>query len=331
MLNENQLVKRTGRRIPSARGAGLRLGIGDDAAIISVHPRSEWVLSCDSFLESVHFLAASTPTDSVGYKSLMRAASDLAAMGAIPRLFLMTLALPPARTGAWFDAFLRGMARAARSLGMRLAGGDTTRSRTVSISITVLGEVAPGRYVTRSGAHPGDLIYVSGRLGRAALGLALLRRGGGHDPRLRPLLRPHFYPRIRIDLGRWLARNRIASAMMDISDGLSTDLARLCAASHAGARIQANRIPTPTIPAFLSHRPRLPKFDPLHLALHDGDDYELLFTVSPKNVKRLRSAPGFSQLTRIGEITRARKVLLVAPDGTARPLPPLGWDPFLGA
>jgi thiamine-monophosphate kinase len=328
MLNENQLVERTGRRIPSATGAGLRLGIGDDAAIISVRPRAEWVVSCDSFLERVHFLPGATPPDSVGYKSLIRAASDLAAMGATPRLFLMTLALPATRTGAWFDAFLGGMARAARSLGMRLAGGDTTKSRTISISITVLGEVALGRYVTRSGARPGNLIYVSGRLGRAALGLALLRRVGRRDSRLRGLLRPHFYPRVRIDLGRWLAQNRVASAMMDISDGLSTDLARLCAASRAGARIQALHVPTPTIPAVLSSLPHLPKFDPLQLALHGGDDYELLFTVSPKNAKRLRAAPGFAQLTHIGEITRARKILLVAADGTARPLRPLGWDPF---
>jgi thiamine-monophosphate kinase len=131
MVNENQLVERTGRRIPSAGGAGLRLGIGDDAAIVVPRRGTEWVLSCDSFLEGVHFLAASTPPDSVGYKSLIRAASDLAAMGATPRLFLLTLAMPASRTGAWFDGFLRGMARAARVLGMRLAGGDTTKSPSV--------------------------------------------------------------------------------------------------------------------------------------------------------------------------------------------------------
>lgn len=330
MVNENQLVERTGRIVPSrnTRKGGLRLGIGDDAAIIAPSGRTEWVVSCDSFLEGIHFHAGFTPPDSVGYKSLVRAASDLAAMGATPRLFLMSVAIPASRTEAWFDGFLRGLARAARSLGMRLAGGDTTKSRTVSITITVFGEVAPGRYVTRSGAHAGDLIYISGRLGQAALGLALLRRARGRDPRLRRLLQPHFYPAMRINLGRWLARRRLASAMMDISDGLSTDLARLCASSGVGAHIVAERIPIPRIPALLLNRLGRRKLDPLQLALHGGDDYELLFTVSPNNARRLRSAPGFSNLTAIGEITRAKKILLVAPDGSSTALRPLGWDPF---
>jgi len=328
VLNENQLVERTGRRIPSAEGAGLRLGIGDDAAIVTPRRGTDWVLSCDPFLEGVHFLPNVTPADSVGYKSLVRAASDLAGMGATPRLFLMSLALPANRTGKWLDGFLGGMARAARSLGMRLAGGDTTRSRTVGISITVVGEVAPGRFVTRSGARPGDLIYVSGRLGRAALGLALLRGGRRRDLQLRGFLQPHFYPRIRLELGRWLAKNRIASAMMDISDGLSTDLARLCAASGAGARIQSESVPQPVVPATLLQRSGLTRLDPLRLALHGGDDYELLFTVPRRSARRLRSAPDTHQLTCIGEITRGRRILLVAADGAATPLRPLGWDPF---
>ena len=328
MLNENQLVERTARRIPSAKGAGLRLGIGDDAAIVRARRGAEWVLSCDSFLERVHFLPDVTPPDSVGYKSLVRATSDLAATGATPRLFLMSLALPTNRTGKWLDGFLGGMARAARSLGMRLAGGDTTRSRAVSISITVIGEVAKERFVTRTGARPGDLIYVSGKLGRAALGLALLRRGSRRDPRLLSLLRPHFYPHIRLELGRWLAQKRVASAMMDISDGLSTDLARLCAASRVGARIQSQRVPRPSIPARPLLRSGPKRLDPLRLALHGGDDYELLFTVPPRSARRLRSAPDAHELTCIGEITRARKVVLVSPDGSSRPLRSLGWDPF---
>src|SRR5271156_3256850 len=156
----------------------MRLGIGDDAAILAPGRNVEWVLSCDAFLDGVHFLAKSYPPDSVGYKSLVRAASDLAAMGAEPRLFLLTLALPARLTGAWLDRFLRGMGRAARLLGIRLAGGDTTKSATGSITITVLGEVARGLAVTRSGARPGDILCVSGRLGRAQLGLELARIGG---------------------------------------------------------------------------------------------------------------------------------------------------------
>ncbi|HSY58489.1 MAG TPA: thiamine-phosphate kinase, partial [Terriglobales bacterium] len=236
MNREDQLVERTVRTIPSAssrwRSRGVSLGIGDDAAVLAPTGRTEWVLSCDAFLEDVHFLANSHPPDSVGYKSLARATSDLVAMGAKPRYFLLALALPASRTSAWLDSFLRGMARAGRFLGMRLIGGDTTNSSWISISITVLGEIARGRALTRCGAKPGDIIYVSGKLGRAQLGLDLVLNKLTRSPEFQNLLRPHLYPKIRVKLGEWLAQNRIASAMMDISDGLSTDLGRLCKASR---------------------------------------------------------------------------------------------------
>jgi thiamine-monophosphate kinase len=308
----------------------LRLGIGDDAAIVvpDRRRRTEWVLSCDAFLAGVHFFAKAHPADSVGYKSLARATSDLAAMGATPRLFLLSLALPGSCTGRWLDEFLRGMGRASRSLGLRLAGGDTTKSSTVSISITVLGEVARGRALTRSGARPGDIIYVSGRLGQAQLGLQLIRSGLGREPSLARLLAPHLYPKIRLELGAWLAQGRVASAMLDISDGLSTDLARLCAASGVGARLLASRIPRVRVPD--AHAAQLGglKLDPFEMALHGGDDYELLFAVPARRAKRLRSAPGSSALTAIGEITGAKQIVLVGADGRARRLEPRGWDPF---
>jgi thiamine-monophosphate kinase len=311
----------------------MRLGIGDDAAIIAPGTNTEWALSCDAFLEGVHFLAAGYPPDSVGYKSLARATSDLAAMGARPRLFLLTLALPTRLTGKWLDEFLRGMGRAARQLGMRLVGGDTTRSANVSISITVLGEVPRGRAVRRSGARPGDILYVSGRLGRAELGLKLMQMIRPRTPKatrgsLGRLLQPHLYPKIRVELGAWLARHRIASAMMDISDGLSADLARLCAASGVGARLWADRLPCVKIPAARKGMLRKLKLDPLQMALHGGEDYELLFTVSPRHAKRLRSAPGFAEITAIGEIERGKGIVLVGSDGTAKRLFPGGWDPF---
>src|ERR1700691_447029 len=221
MDGESQLVARIARAFPKKdkgrRDARLRLGIGDDAAIVASGGKSDWVLSSDAFLEGVHFLAKSHPPDSVGYKSLVRAASDLAAMGATPRFFLLTLAIPASRTGTWLDGFLRGMSRAARSMNMALLGGDTTKNDAVTISITVVGEIARGHAVTRSGARPGDLIYVSGKLGPAQLGLEILLRSpsrgklvadssikdGGAE--LRRLLRPHLYPAIRLKLGSWLA------------------------------------------------------------------------------------------------------------------------------
>ncbi|HVB88141.1 MAG TPA: thiamine-phosphate kinase [Candidatus Dormibacteraeota bacterium] len=360
MASEDQLIARIGKSLPSIAGGrnpaarlnGLRvrLGIGDDAAILSPGGKSDWILTCDAFIEGVHFLRDMHPSDSVGYKALARATSDIAAMGGAPRAFLLTLALPQDCVSRWLDQFLAGMKRAARKLDLRLIGGDTTRTPQIFISITVLGEVARGLAVKRSGARPGDLIYVSGRLGRAQLGLELLRGGIVSAKRVRianaassrnpsgalissaALLQPHLYPEIRVELGAWLAQHRIASAMMDISDGLSIDLARLCNASGAGAKLDARRIPCVQIPERVARRlspaaANTPDIA-LQMALHGGEDYELLFTVSRRNVSRLRQAPAFSQLTAIGEITRERKILLVDEAGQARALQPGGWDPF---
>jgi thiamine-monophosphate kinase len=343
MEQERQLVEKIARSLASGRPMSphLRLAIGDDAAIISPRGHNQWVLTCDAFLEGVHFLAKTHPPDSVGYKSLVRATSDLAAMGATPRFFLLNLALPrnasrPMRVRqstasapeVWLRSFLRGMARAARELGMAVIGGDTTKSGRVFISITALGEIASGHALTRSGARPGDLIYVSGKLGRAQLGLGLVLRGLASDRRFRSLTQPHLYPKIRVELGSWLARRRIASSAMDISDGLSTDLARLCTASHAGAKIWADKIPAVAIPAAAAKKLGNRKLNPLQLALHGGEDYELLFTIPPHQAKKIRRASGASALTAIGEITPDRKIMLVQHDGRSQPLEPRGWDPF---
>lgn len=337
---EDQLIDRIAKALSSARsvraGGALRslfkLGIGDDAAILSPGRSTDWILTCDAFLEGVHFRRELHPADSVGYKSLARAASDIAAMGGAPRTFLLTLALPEALTGRWLERFLAGMKRASRTLGVRLIGGDTTKSPRVFISITVLGEAPRGRVLLRSGARPGDVIYVSGRLGRAQLGLELLRGGlakaAMRDRALRAALQQHLYPKIRRELAAWLANRKIASAMMDLSDGLSTDLPRLCRASGVGARIDAWKIPPARIPDHVARKLKGIAANPLQLALDGGEDYELLFTVPRPNVAKLRSAPGFSQLAAIGEITRERQILLLGSAGRSRPLQSGGWEPF---
>jgi thiamine-monophosphate kinase len=330
MAHERQLVEKIAHALVPNRAASsrLKMGIGDDAAVVAPSRRTEWVLSCDTFLEDVHFRVKTHPPDSVGYKSLARASSDLAAMGATPRFFLLTLALPTARTGAWLDAFLQGMARASRELGISIIGGDTTRSRTIFVSITVLGEIAPGRALTRSGARPGDIIYVSGKLGRAQLGLELVLRGHARNRQLRALVQPHLYPKIRIALGSWLAQHHIATSAMDLSDGLSTDLARLCTASQVGAKIYAGKIPIAAIPPAAARKLTKRKLDSLQRALHGGEDYELLFTIPARQTRKLSRAPGAKALTAIGEITRSGELILVANDGREQPLTPEGWDPF---
>src|SRR5579864_7147643 len=173
---EDALVKEIARQFLPGLGQGLRLGIGDDAALWKPKPGFASILTSDWFLEGTHFLRKKHPPDSVGWKCLARAASDIAAMGGMPRCFLLNLALPVTASGTWMKGFLAGLRRAAKSLDCVLAGGDTTRSQRILISVTVIGEIREGQEVRRSGARRGDLLYVSGTLGEAERGLQLLRK-----------------------------------------------------------------------------------------------------------------------------------------------------------
>jgi thiamine-monophosphate kinase len=341
MGNEDQLIERVRQRfLPARVGAqldypefrrgrhlkadGLRIGIGDDAAVLRPASGSEWVVTTDAFLENVHFLRKVHPPKSVGYKALARATSDIAAMGARPRFFFLTVGLSEACAGAWLDGFLDGMARAARRFGLTLGGGDTTKYPVVVISLTVVGEIGRGKAILRSGARPGDLLCVSGRLGEAELGLRLVQRKLQKQKRWTKVLKKHFYPEPRLELGEWLAAHRWATSMIDISDGLSTDLGHICKASEVGAIVWASKIPAARIPLELL---RL-GLDSLELALNGGEDYELLFTVPKKFLSRMPRKLGGIPVTVIGEITRDKKVILIGPDGLSTPLQAKGWDPF---
>jgi len=330
-VNEDHIVEKIAAAFSSKQRAKtanrrLVLGIGDDAAIMRPRPGADWVVTTDAFIEGVHFLPTH-PADSAGYKALARATSDIAAMGAQPSYFLLTLGVPATRTARWLSRFLGGMSRAARELQLSLVGGDTTKTDDVIVSITVIGEIRRGLAVRRSGAKPGDRIYVSGKLGAAEVGLQLALKGQVRRKSLQPYLQPHLCPRIRLKLGQWLAHHRIASAMMDISDGLSTDLRRLCAASRVGARLNADSIPCIAIPSFVARRLGN-RCDPLKMALHGGEDYQLLFTVPQEHENRLRLAPRGSEISRIGEIVPGSGVVLVSSGGRGKNLLARGWDPF---
>jgi thiamine-monophosphate kinase len=315
--------------LPNEAGSRfLSLGMGDDAALVSGTPGCEMVLTCDWFLEGTHFLRNNHAADAVGWKCLARAVSDRAAMGAVPRCFLLSLALPRGLAGSWLDDFLGGLRRAARKFGCSLAGGDTTERREVLINVTVVGEVRRGREVRRSGARPDDIIYVSGRLGEAELGLRLLREGKRGSRAEDARLRKHLYPEPRLELGRWLGEKRVASALMDLSDGLSSDLRRLCEASRVGAVIRSDRLPSVPVTNPKRRGREQGEVDPLQLALHGGDDYELLFTVPATKARRLPRLVGGVAITPIGEVTRAREVMVTDSDGRSRVLEPRGWDPF---
>ncbi|HEX4542965.1 MAG TPA: thiamine-phosphate kinase [Candidatus Acidoferrum sp.] len=326
--NEDSIVEKISRAGYSLGNRTARmplaLGVGDDAALFRPQPGHETILTCDWFLEGTHFLRDKHPPDAVGWKCLARAVSDIAAMGGTPRCFLLSLALPAALTGHWLEEFLGGLRRAARRFECLLAGGDTTRREEILINVTVIGEVRRGRSVRRSGAKPGDLLYVSGRLGEAELGFQLLKRASEAASRTNALTRKHFYPEPRLSLGQWLGAKGLASAMMDLSDGLSSDLPRLCATGGVGARVEPSKIPAVRV----SDADRKHGFDPLRLALDGGDDYELLFTVPPGKAKLLPRALGNVALTPIGKITKKRGVLVVGEDGREHRFVPGGWDPF---
>ena len=323
MASEKQLIARTGGKLPSRTSAGLRVGIGDDAAVVRPKEGVEWVLTTDAFLENVHFLSRVHPPEAVGYKALARATSDLAAMGARPLYFLLSLALPAGRTGKWYDGFLEGMARAARTFGLTLVGGDTTKSTLAGVNLTIIGEIDRGQAVLRSGARPGNLICVSGTLGEAELGLQLLQRRGPKKWK-KELLRKHLYPEPRLHLGQWLAKKGRATAMIDISDGLSTDLRHLCESSGVGAKLWAAKIPKAALPSEAQQI----GLDPLRLALDGGDDYELLFTVPKRLQWHLPRAVRRVPITVIGEITREKRIRLVDEAGRTRNLLARGWEPF---
>jgi thiamine-monophosphate kinase len=310
-------------QVPRA-GHSVALGIGDDAALFRPKPGHETILTCDWFLEGTHFLREKHPPDAVGWKCLARAVSDVAAMGGTPRCFLLSLALPETHTGRWLDLFLGGLRSASRKFQCVLAGGDTTRRNEILINVTVVGEVPAGRAALRSGARAGDILFVSGRLGEAELGLRIVRQTEGAASKKNPLTRKHLHPEPRLALGQWLVKKGLATAMMDLSDGLSSDLPRLCAASAVGALLEEVKIPQVLTPDdALKHG-----HDPVQLALHGGDDYELLFTVPPRKAKLLPKTFRGVELSAIGRITRERELLVLEENGHTRQLMPRGWDPF---
>jgi thiamine-monophosphate kinase len=327
---ELELLRRIRERSRLRRG-GLRLGIGDDCAILRARPGEEIVVTTDLSIDGRHFLLSSHPPESVGYRSLARGLSDLAAMGARPLAAFLSLGLPRELTVAdsrrkpWIDRFYDGLLSLANSMKSPLAGGDLAESPLALADIVLVGAVAQEQALLRSGARPGDALYVTGALGGASAGLAQFTRLAARHParsfripsRLGAILQPHLYPQPRIAQGLWLQKRQIASAAIDISDGLSIDLSHLCEESGMSAEVDASAVPVASGAT-------------LDQALHGGEDYELLFTARP--AARLPRAYAGVPITPIGRIVRQRRpgspqILLRTPEGLL-PLAPRGWEHF---
>ncbi|MGB8538989.1 MAG: thiamine-phosphate kinase [Acidobacteriaceae bacterium] len=245
----------------------LTLGIGDDCAVLRPRRTKEIVVTTDLSLENVHFRRDWHPPQSVGHRCLARGLSDLAAMGARPEAAFLSLALPSALTGVWMDGFFDGFMALAKRYRVPLAGGDMAKSPTVVADIVLLGSVTRGKALLRSRARAGDLIYVTGALGGSAAELKALQRKPRGFVGQDKLRHPHLYPEPRLAAGRKLTS--LATAAIDLSDGLSTDLAHLCQESGLTAEIDADALPVDARAT-------------LEQALHGGEDYELLFTASAK-------------------------------------------------
>ena len=341
--SELGLLRRIRERAESLPGAHMRLGIGDDCALLRVRPGEELAVTTDLSIDGRHFRLGWHPPESIGHRALARGLSDLAAMGARPIAAFLSLGLPrkltvkasragSGRAESWIDRFLDGFLALAEPFKTPLAGGDLAESPLAVADIVLIGAVARGQAMLRSGARPGDLLYVTGRLGGAAAGLARLAELAGDadpakaasgrtrslriPPKLAEALAPHLYPRPRITQGLRLAGGGLATAAMDISDGLSTDLAHLCEESGVAAEVEAAALPVHPGASLMQ-------------ALHGGEDYELLFAAAPA-ARVPRSIAGVP-VSCIGRIVRPRKgrpqVALVTAEG-AEPLEARGWEHF---
>jgi len=343
LLTERELIALVAR---GRSGAPLRkgdVGIGDDCAVVRAGAK-RLLLTTDLLVEGVHFDRAYSPPYLLGRKAAAVSLSDIAAMGGLPLGLLVSAAIPRRLPASFARALVEGIHEEARAAGASVLGGDTSASPgPLVLDVAAVGMCGPRGPVFRSGARPSDRLYVSGTLGASALGLDLLRAGlrpwssrfwskdlsakGRRGVRARASLiaaLAHLLPRPRLGLGRLLADRGIASAMIDLSDGLSMDLHNLCEASAVGATIEEKRLPLHRSLSIVSRRA-------LRLALSGGEDYELLFTVPPQKERALERAAAAAEVgvTRIGRITASRgSVIMRTRRGRARPLPRSGFKHF---
>lgn len=316
-MNERQLIAYI-TALAGPTSQGIVKGIGDDCAVIQKDDQRVWLLTMDTLVEGVHFDPSFHPPGKLGRKAVAVNVSDIGAMGGTPLFILLSVGMPKGFDSSWFRAFARGLTDSCREYGCQLIGGDTVASPSgFTCSLTVIGEAEANKVVYRSGARSGDTIWVSGSLGFSAAGLSLLRQGIQPDnQQWQTFCEQHLNPKARVELGQRLGASGLVGAMMDLSDGLATDLAHLCKQSGVGAQIMADLLPGL---GALGEVADLLGVHPQDLALSGGEDYELVFTAHPNADERLRDigCQCNLQLTPVGTIVPGTGVTLIRtlPDG----------------
>ncbi len=318
------------RRIKNKLAASdaVPLGIGDDAAAVPSSSLSYTLLTTDTLVEHIHFDCRLSRFSQLGYKALAVNLSDIAAMGGKPSYFLVSLGLRNNLRLADLDQLYRGLAKASEEAKVLMVGGNTSQSKKqIFIGITLIGEIAKTELVSRAKAKVGDALYVTGTLGDAAAGLSVLKENADHR-KYAKLIRRYQSPQARVQEGRALGKEKIPSAMIDISDGLTADLNHILEASHVGAELFLERIP---ISPSLRRYARAKKSDPLNPALYGGEDYELLFCLPQKKISKFEKLcqRGVIQATHIGcIIDKGQGLVLREKEGGLRKLKPGGYDHF---
>jgi thiamine-monophosphate kinase len=321
-LGEFGLIERIAAR--ASRNAGVKIGIGDDAAAIEPTAGLATLITTDMLLEGVHFDLSFSDPLTLGRKSLAVNLSDIAAMGGIPRYFLLSLAAPRHMSVDFLDRFINGVLEMGKRFGVSLVGGDTCSSQQgMIISVTVIGEQYPDLVVSRSGARPGDLVCVTGTVGDSALGLSLLQTG----LRDGAAISRHLDPTPRVREGMMLAEAKLPSAMTDISDGLLADLGHILDLSGVGARLFLDKLP---LSADYLERYSAASQDIYSLPLSGGEDYELLFTTSPGNIATVQALlkESGTGCAVIGEIDAAAGLFMLTASGREYTRAERGYDHF---
>ncbi|VAX20594.1 Thiamine-monophosphate kinase [hydrothermal vent metagenome] len=305
---------------------GLALGIGDDCAAIRPKAGFETLITTDTMVEGTHFKRESTTPDSLGRKSVCVSLSDISAMGGCPKFLLLSINISKDVDKRWIVKYLRGFKAMTKRYDCQLIGGNITRSRNLSLTVTALGEVSKGFRIDRSGARTGDLVYVTGSPGDSALGLDLLnRRKLSYTKQERRLIVRHQKPEARVEWGQILSSGRIASSMIDISDGVAIDLKRVLKASCVGAVVELSRFPLSTEAKKIIKANGAKAWRRI---LSGGEDYELLFTAPPAKLKTLDRLikSGAIKAVRIGGIVKGKGHLtIIKPEGGELKIKKEGW------